>query len=87
MFLCMRTTLHLDDHLLRQAKKLAAETGRTFTAVVEDALRAALARRRRGKESEPFVLPTLQLGPPLPGVDLDNSAALLELMEEDDGPL
>ncbi len=84
----MRTTLQIDDHLMRQVKKLAAETGRTLTGVVEDALCAALARRAMGKkEAEPFVLPKLDLGPPLPGVDLDNSAALLDLMEEGDDPL
>jgi len=40
----MRTTLQIDDNLMVQAKKLAAETGRTLTALIEDALREALAR-------------------------------------------
>ena len=35
----------LDDHLYAEAKKFAAETGRTFSSVVEDALREALSRR------------------------------------------
>jgi len=46
----MKTTLNLDEELLRQAKQHAAERGTTLTAVVEDALRARLhtapARRR-----------------------------------------
>jgi len=30
----MRTTFRLDDHLLREAKRVAAESSRTLTAVV-----------------------------------------------------
>jgi hypothetical protein len=80
----MRTTIHIDDQLLRAAKKAAAETGRTFTALVEDALRQVLAARKRPAPVPPFELPTLNLGGTMPGVDLDNSAALLDLMEQDD---
>jgi hypothetical protein len=83
----MRTTLRLNDQLLRAAKKNAAETGRTLTAVIEDALRQALACGKRAEKAPPFELPTLHLGETLPGVDLDNSAALLELMEQGDGPV
>ncbi|MGD9634669.1 MAG: ribbon-helix-helix protein, CopG family [Pirellulales bacterium] len=80
----MRTTLQIDDQLYREVKEAAAETGRTLTAVVEDALRLALSVRKRTIESKPFKLPVLDLGKTLPGVDLDNSAALLDLMEADD---
>jgi hypothetical protein len=84
----MRTTLQIDDHLMRQAKKLAAETGRSLTAVVEDALRALLfrAEARNAAEKKRFVLPTFDSGGVMPGVDLDNSAALLDIMEEGDAP-
>src|ERR1700675_4442894 len=43
----MRTTVRLDDDLLRQTKTLAAQTGRTLTAVIEDALRETIAPRCR----------------------------------------
>ncbi len=83
----VRTTIRLDEQLLRDAKKHAAETGRTLTAVIEDAVRESLARgKRQDSENKKFSLPTFNMGPPLPGVDLDNSAALLELMEEGDDP-
>jgi hypothetical protein len=42
----MRITVRLDDRLLAEAKKHGAETGRSLTALVEDALRETLARRR-----------------------------------------
>jgi hypothetical protein len=82
----MRTTIRLDDQLLAEAKQLAARTGRTLTAVIEDALRLSLrqtsSRRRRRVE-----LPTFKGGNGLqPGVDLDDSAALLDLMETEPGP-
>jgi hypothetical protein len=78
----MRTTVRLDENLLRQAKRFAAETGRSLTAVIEDALREALARRKR---APPLPEVNLTTAPGLlrPGVNLDDSAGLLELMESD----
>ena len=35
----MRTTVRLDEHLLAEAKKHAAESAKTLTAVLEQALR------------------------------------------------
>jgi hypothetical protein len=87
MLLCMRTTLQIDDGLFRAAKKAAAESGRTLTAVIEDALRLTLCNGGRSATSEKFELPVFDMGEPLPGVDLDNTAALLELMEEGDDPV
>jgi len=40
-----RTTIRLDDELFSQTKQFAAKTGRTFQAVIEDALRLMLYRR------------------------------------------
>jgi hypothetical protein len=81
----MRTTIRLDDGLLAAAKKLAVESGRTLTAVVEDALRETLARRRDAQQAGPAKLPVARGGGVLqPGVDLDDSAALVELMESND---
>ena len=77
----MRTTIRLDDELLTKAKELAARTGRTLTALIEDALRAALAQSRRRKRSKRIELPTFGSGGPLPGVNLDDSSALFDLME------
>ena len=81
MSLCMRTTVRLPDDLLRAAKIHAAESGRTLTAFIEEALRAALATTERA-EAETVSLPTYGSGGPRPGIDLDDSAALLEAMEE-----
>ena len=39
----MRTTINLDQELLTEAKVLAQRTGKTLTAVIEEALRERLA--------------------------------------------
>lgn len=81
----MRTTIRLPEDLLRDAKRLATETDRTLTSVIEDALRAALrGRPQKGEAVEPVQLTTYGRGGTLPGVDLDDSAALLDRMESAD---
>jgi Uncharacterized protein conserved in bacteria (DUF2191). len=77
----MRTTIRLEDSLLAEAKQLAAHSGRTLTAVIEDALRTSLARGRVQARSPRPELPVFEGGHLMPGVDLDDSAALLDRME------
>jgi hypothetical protein len=81
MLRAMRTTIRLDDDLLREAKAYAAATDRTLTRLVEDALREALTRRRQRPRRPQVDLPTSGGGGLQPGVDLDNSAALWDLMD------
>lgn len=76
----MRTTIRIDDRLLVEAKTRAARSGRSLTAVVEDALREAFARRDGGPRG-PIELPVFPHGRLMPGVDLDDSAALLDVIE------
>lgn len=82
----MRTTIRIDDQLLKEAKKLALRRGTSLTAVIEDALREALARQRKPEKREPARLVTFDGNGLLPGVDLDDSAALLDVMESGDAP-
>ena len=77
----MRTTVRLDEHLLAAAKKYAAESGRTLTSVLEDALRDSLARRATRARRVRVRLRTFKGGGVRPGVDLDDSASLQDAME------
>ena len=77
----MRTTVGLDDDLLRQTKALAAQTGRTLTAVIEEALRETIAQQRSRRARPRPALPTFKGRGLRSGVDLDNCAGLLEIME------
>ena len=80
----MRTTVTIDDRLLAEAKAAAVRSGRTLNAVVEDALREALARQRRVREQPRVPLPVSHSrGWVRPGVNIDSNAELLDLMEED----
>jgi hypothetical protein len=81
----MRTTIRLNARLLAEAKKLAADTNRTLTKVIEDALREVLARRRRPPRRA--VSLTVVGGRGVnPGIDVDDSASLLAEMERRDDP-
>jgi hypothetical protein len=76
----MRTTLDLDDDLVRKAKRRAADQGTTLTAVIEQALRELLAPR--AATGKPFRLRLLtKRGRPVPGVNLADRDALYERME------
>ena len=76
----MRTTVRLDERLLAEARKHAAETGRTLTSLLEDALREKLARRDAPRRKRIRLLTADGEGL-RPGVDLDDSASLLDIME------
>lgn len=74
----MRTTVDLPDHLLVDAKKLAAERHIPLTRLFEESLRAYLGdHRARAAEKAP-PLPRLSEPRLVPGVDLDDTSALWE---------
>lgn len=77
----MRTTIRIDDELLRRVKERAATSGRTIGSIIEDALRVALAAP--AAEVAPVrPLPVYGGSGVLPGVDLSSAAALRDLMDD-----
>ena len=74
----MRTTIRLDDVLLRQAKAMAAMQGRPLNDFIVDAVRAAVSRRT---VRDRVPLPSFRGAGLQYGVDLDDSSSLLDLME------
>ena len=77
----MRTTVRLPESLMREAKRHAAQTGRTLTQLIEDGVRAELQRAVRPKRvAEP--LPTYRGKGLRPGVELSDSSALEDVMSE-----
>lgn len=77
----IRTTLTIDDRLLAEYKRVAADTHRTLSYVIQDALRETLVRRSEAAARQPVRLPVIGGGGLQPGVDLDDNARLLELLE------
>lgn len=82
MFMCMRTTLNLDDDLMRSIKQHAASTGRTLTSLVEESLRELLVRVESSERCYTLDWVTVE-GGVQPGVDLTDRDALLDRMEDD----
>jgi plasmid stability protein len=79
--MAMKTTLNLNDELLREAKKRAAERGKTLTFVVEEALRTALESEESGGADEVRWV-VVDGGPPR--VDIADRNALYEFLERSD---
>lgn len=77
----MRTTIRLDEQLLESVKQYALNRGKTFTAVVEDALQEKLMKHDRLKKHPPIKLTTVNGNGVNAGVDLDDSASLLDTMD------
>ena len=79
----MRTTIRLDDSLLREAKAMAARAGTSLNDFIEDAVRVAV-RATSARPSPDIDLPVFRGGRGLlPGVSLESGAALLDLMDDD----
>jgi hypothetical protein len=82
----VRTTVNIDEHLLAEAKVLAARTSRSLGAVLDNALRAMLRRDADKPHRSTFRLPTHGTGGLQPGVDLNDKEALAELMGDNAAP-
>jgi hypothetical protein len=76
----MRTTIRLNDDLLKQAKKRAADEGRTLTSLVEDGLVLILSKTKAGRRKRIKLPVSKATGGFLPGVDLNRSSDLEEVM-------
>ena len=75
-----KTTLNLNDQVLRQAKGRAARDGITLTRFVEDALRARLAAVRGGGAPFRMRLKSVKGDRP-PNVDIGDRDALYDVID------
>ena len=77
----MRTTIRLDDELLADLKRHAADTHRTLTQVIRDGAVALLERERGNASPRTVKLPVFRGDGTYEGIDVNNSASLLDRME------
>lgn len=78
----MRTTVRLDDRLLERARSEAVRRGATLTSLIEEGLQLVLRRPKRPSGQAIVTLPECRAGGgTVPGVDLNDSAAVLDRME------
>ena len=76
----MRTNITIDDSLYLEVKQFAMESHKTFTKVVEDALRNSL-ELKKAKNNHKVSLLTTGEGGLVHGIDLDDNASLNEIMD------
>ena len=75
-----RTTVRLPEELIRRAKRKAAAEGRSLTSLIEEGLRRVLEERTSIAKAKRVLPPvSTATGGLLPGIDLNNSAALQEM--------
>ena len=77
----MRTTIRLPDDFYRAVRNRAAAEGQTFTSFLEQALREHLARAEAEPERREFAVVPFRGSGVQPGVDLADSAGLLQRLE------
>jgi hypothetical protein len=81
----MRTTVRLDDALLDRARREAARRGMTLTALIEHGLRLAMRQPLKPTDKVHVALPVCRAGGGVArGVNLDDSAGLLDRMDQED---
>jgi hypothetical protein len=75
-----RTTVRLPEELMRRAKRKAVHDGRSLTSLLEEGLRRVLEEQSSAPKAKRVLPPvSTATGGLLPGIDLNNSAALQEL--------
>jgi hypothetical protein len=76
----MRTTIRINDDLLKRAKKQAADEERTLTSLVEDGLALILSKPKTNRRKRVELPVSKATGGILPGIDLNRSGDLDEVM-------
>lgn len=76
----MRTTVNLRDEALELGKRKARELGKPLGDVVSEAILTAYRDRPTARRKATYDLPVSGSGGLRPGVDLDDSSSLEDLM-------
>ena len=78
----MRTTVRINDDILKRAKKRAAKEGRTLTSLIEEGLAVILSESKTVRPRRVKLPVSSATGGVLPGVDLNRSCELEEVMNQ-----
>ncbi len=74
----MRTTITLDERVLAQLKKRAAESGTSVSRLIEQAVRLLIRTPRSSKRQERFELVTFGRGGRFSRNNIDKTSRLVE---------
>ena len=79
----MKTTLLLDDEVHRQAKQASARLSIALTRFIEEAIRLRISTEAARRAEPVRKLPVCESkGGLQPGIDLDNAAELLDILDQ-----
>lgn len=78
----MKTTLNLNDQVLRHAKERAARDGITLTRFVENAMRAKLMAIQRNGPGFKLKISTVK-GKRPPNIDVSDREALYDVLDRE----
>ena len=73
----------MDDDLLREAKRKAAERGETLTTFIEEAVRERLAPKATRTKRKRIILPVGD-GRLRPDINFSSNAAVQDLLDQED---
>ncbi|MBW1923659.1 MAG: DUF2191 domain-containing protein [Deltaproteobacteria bacterium] len=79
----MRTTIDIEDHILRQLKEKAHRTGRPLKKVVNDALLMGLSQARRPRPTKRYRTRTYSMGYPPKG-NLDKALEIAMVLQDEE---
>lgn len=80
----MRTTLTIDDHIARQLKTIVHRSGKSFKAVVNEALRAGIENNRIAAVARPYRLEAVAMGEVVGPFDFDKALRLADQLEDEE---
>ena len=80
----MRTTLTIEDGIAAQLREIVHRSGKSFKAVVNDALRAGIANNRIAVPRRPYRLKPVAMGAVVGPYDLDKALELADRFEDDE---
>ena len=79
----MKTTVHIDNDLVKDLKAMSRSQGTTFRASLNSLLRAGLAAKSAsGRRPAPYRLPTSRMGQAR--INLDKALAAADEMDADE---
>jgi hypothetical protein len=80
----MRTTLTIDDQLVRALRDAAHKSNKSFKEVLNETLRAGLAAKNIPSKARPYRLRPINMGPVAGDFNLDKALQLADALKDEE---
>ncbi len=81
----MRTTLTIEDETFRKLREIGFRTGKSFKAVVNEAIRAGIENDGIATSAKPYRTRPVAMGEVVGQYDLDRALQLADRLEDEEG--